>query len=329
MKGKQTHRHPSQVSETRSPPHEHRPVRGDPGPGPPIGVAELLIRGDFAADDADAGDVAYLPIGYCAGLTTVQAGCFLEAGRALRTDAAGLEGVELGLTLVATPEGADGRRGPAAGTGEPLAAGNLFKLAQGACGLEAVPAIEACVGGDEAGPNGLFKECEHDEPGDSEEAQKRSDQQAARAAERKPEQGAKNLAAVEGVDGENVENQQNDVCEEDRKNQLVSIWIRFPPIERIDGFPCDGQGNSQRNVHKRSCGDAPQGCAGALRGIDIGDAAERPEHDFIRGSTDGAAGKSMTKLVQQDDHEERQVFEGIPDDGAVLALPCLDFIQGD
>jgi hypothetical protein len=103
---------------------------------------------------------------------TVKAGRFLEARRTLRADPAGLEGIELGLTFVATPDRADGGRSSATGARESLAAWNLLKLAQGAGSFEAVPAIEACVGGDEAGPDGTGKEGKPDEPRDSEEAQK-------------------------------------------------------------------------------------------------------------------------------------------------------------
>src|SRR5580704_1754312 len=130
-----------------------------------------LPGGDLAADDADTGDVAYLPRGDRVRLTAVKAGCLVEALRTLRTDAAGLEGIELGLTFVATPDRADGRRSSATGARESLSARDLFKLAQCSGSFEAVPAIEAGVGGDEASPDGAREIGEDDEPGDSEEAQ--------------------------------------------------------------------------------------------------------------------------------------------------------------
>ena len=88
----------------------------------------------------------------------------------MRADPAGLEGVELGGTFVATPDGADRRRGPATGTREPLAPRNFFELAQGPGGFEAAPAVHAGISGDEAGPYGAGENGENDEPGYSEEA---------------------------------------------------------------------------------------------------------------------------------------------------------------
>ena len=167
-----------------------------------------LPGGDFAAYYADAGDVAYLPIGDRVGLTAIEAGGFFETRGALRTDAAGLEGVELGCTLIATPVGSDGRRGSATRAGESLAAGDFLKLAQGAGGFEAVPAIHAGIGGDEAQPDRLLPQCQQDKTGDPNKAENRSDQQAARSSERKPEQRAQDLTAIERIDGQNVEDKE-------------------------------------------------------------------------------------------------------------------------
>ncbi len=48
---------------------------------------------------------------------------------------------------------------------------------------------------------------------------------------RKPEQGAKNLAAIQGIDGQNVENQQENIDEPDRAQQLVEIRHGRGPTE--------------------------------------------------------------------------------------------------
>ncbi len=139
-------------------------------------------------------------------MAAVEAGRLLESSGTLRADAAGLEGVELGIALVAAPDGANGRRGSATGAGESLSAGDFLEVAQGARGFEAAPAIHSRVGGYQACPNGLGPHSQSDEPSDSKETKRRRDQEAARAPQRKPKQGAEDLATIEGVDGKNIKN---------------------------------------------------------------------------------------------------------------------------
>ena len=172
-----------------------------------FGVTDKLSCGDFAIHDADAGNVAHMPFRDWSLMAAVEAGCLFESSGTLRADAAGLEGVELGIAFVATPDWTDGRCGPAAGAGETLAPRNSLEIAQCARCFEAAPAVHSGVGSNQAGPYGLSPQSQSDEPGNSKETEGRRDQETARAAQRKPEEGAEDLATIEGIDGKNIKNQ--------------------------------------------------------------------------------------------------------------------------
>jgi hypothetical protein len=174
-----------------------------------------LPCGDFAADDADAGYVANLPIGDGVGLTAVEAGGFVETSSALRTHATLLKRIELGCALVTTPERAHGRWVAATRTGESRAPRNLFQFSQSAGSFESVPAIHPGIGGDQAQPDGLLVQRQKDKAGDPYKSENRCDEQAARAPEWEPEQRTEDLSAIEGVDGQDIEDEEIKIDGED------------------------------------------------------------------------------------------------------------------
>ena len=192
-----------------------------------------LACGDFAVHDADTGNVAHPPL--CDGclVPAIEAGGRFKSCGTLRADSAGLEGVELRIALVATPDWTNRGIGPATGAGETLAARDFLEVAQSARGFEAAPAVHSGVGGDQARPYGLSLECKQQQRRDSKESEKRGNQQAARSAQRKPEQGAQDLSAIEWVNGQDVEDEQNEIPAEQCRYQLLHIWHRGLPLQRI------------------------------------------------------------------------------------------------
>ena len=74
--------------------------------------------------------------------------------------------------------------------------------------LQPLPAVHQNECGDNSKPDGLKPQGEEDKAGHAEEADDRGRHQAAGASHDKPEQGPKNLAAIQRIDWEHVENQQ-------------------------------------------------------------------------------------------------------------------------
>ena len=73
-------------------------------------------------------------------------------------------------------------------------------------------------------PEGLSPEGKSDERGHTHEAEDGRDHQAAGASQHKPEQRAKNLAAIERIDGQDVEDQQDQklICKRRRATEEAS-----------------------------------------------------------------------------------------------------------
>ena len=73
--------------------------------------------------------------------------------------------------------------------------------------FESAPATHHHEDRDRSQPHVLPPQGETDEADDSDQAEDRGHHQAASATERKPEQRAKDLAAVEGINGQNIKDQ--------------------------------------------------------------------------------------------------------------------------
>ena len=116
--------------------------------------------------------------------------------------------------------------------------------------------------------------------GHADEADQSGHQQTARAAEHEPQQRAQDLPAVERVDRQHVEEQQAAVDVGDGRASASASGAERPAQRPAEPVEPD-QDRHQRDVHERSGRDAPQGRAGPLRRIDVGDAAEGPQHDLV------------------------------------------------
>ena len=129
-------------------------------------------------------------------------------------------------------------------------------------------------------------------------SENRSHIKAASAPHEKPQQGAKDLAAIERIDGQNVEDEQDDVDQQNPLEQVIGVGIGKRPSQRASRKIGGAENGQKSHVDQRPCGKAPQGGAGSLRRIDECDAAQRPEHDAVDRSTDLAASQGVAELVQ-------------------------------
>jgi hypothetical protein len=73
---------------------------------------------------------------------------------------------------------------------------------------QSAPAIHQHEDGNGPKPNVMRPEGETDESDDADETEDRGYHQASSAAQHKPEQRSKDLATIQGINGQNVENQQ-------------------------------------------------------------------------------------------------------------------------
>jgi len=74
--------------------------------------------------------------------------------------------------------------------------------------FESAPAVHQHEGGDGSVPNRPRPDGKADETGDANQAEDRGHLQAACPAQHEPQERPKNLATIQGIDGQDVENQQ-------------------------------------------------------------------------------------------------------------------------
>jgi hypothetical protein len=127
-----------------------------------------------------------------------------------------LEGVEGQPAFSALPEVSHRGRCLACWAGKPVPARQLCETQQGPRVLQAAPAIHQHEDGDRSEPDGFHPDGEGDNPGHAHKAKDRGHHQAAGSSEYKPEQRAKNLAAIQGINWQDIEDQQVLVNEPDR-----------------------------------------------------------------------------------------------------------------
>ena len=137
------------------------------------------------------------------------------------------------------------------------------------------------------------------------------------------------MPAIEGIDRQHVEDQQGPVNNADRLNERIDVGARLSPAQGVAQPPEHAQNGRQRHIHQRPRRDAPQGCAGPRRRRHIRHAAERPEHDLVGLPAHLPASQRMAKLMQQHDHEQREVLQHRPDHRRILARAEVDAIHRD
>jgi hypothetical protein len=110
--------------------------------------------------------------------------------------------------------------------------------------LQSAPAIHQNERGQNSEPHGLHSQREDDEPSHTEETDDRGRHQTASAAHYKPKQGPKNLAAIERINREHIEDQQAQVNQRDGSQQQEDVWHLLRQSERPH---CAAQDHEDRN----------------------------------------------------------------------------------
>lgn len=233
--------------------------------------------------------------------------------------------------FLAGPEIADGRGGMALRARAILAAGGVVEAEKQFGLFKTLDTVEEDENTNHAVPDGDLRR-DSKEPDRKEgqtayanKAQNGSGHQAAGAAEKKPQDGAEDLSAIEGINGEQIKNEEDEVDVPDGAevigNVAAPVGIGKPPQE--------GQNGNQEDVYQGTGGDAPEHGAGALRRSNIGHAAEGPENDLIRLSSDGTAGEGVPKLVDGDNEKQGEILKDVPGDGGIGAFAGFNFIERD
>ena len=134
-------------------------------------------------------------------------------------------------------------------TGKPITTRNLRDLQQRPCLLQAAPAIEEheyCNCGE---PHVADPKCEPDKANHSHKSQNGGDEQATCSSKNEPQQAAKDLAAVERVDRQHVEDKKTDVDAQDGANEPVFVRHRDRQIRRSRKHVKSEQDWRQRHIH--------------------------------------------------------------------------------
>ena len=167
---------------------------------------------------------------------------------------------------------------------------------------------------------------EQHEGATAEESEAGGDEEGFGEAELEPEEGLEHLAAVHGVDGEDIEEEEAEVDELQGESEGDGVFGGVLGEAVVGGEPEQGD---EGDVDEGAGGDAPEVGAGSVGGVDEGDAAEGPEEDIFGVAADLAGGEGVAEFVEEDDGEEGEVFGHGPDDGVVVAAVALDLPEGD
>ena len=127
----------------------------------------------------------------------------------------------------------------------------------------------------------MHRNSQQHQASDADEAEDRHDGQAPGASEQEPQQRAQDLAAVQGVDRQKVEDQQPEVDGHDRAQQAQHIRRRIKDPRESYQRAEQKQHGDQDHVHERSGRDTPEGRSRPLRRLYVSDTAQRPQHDTV------------------------------------------------
>src|SRR6185312_6280951 len=269
------------------------------------------------------------PLGEGVIVAAIEAAAAGEGGAAGGAGARGGKEIERLAAGGAVPEGAGGRGDAAGGTEEAGLAGQFGELAQGAGVAQAAPTTQKDKGINHSQPQIAGQERRQAEQAGPHDPNGGGGKQAASAAEGEPEQGAEDLAAIERVDGEEVEDEQAQVDVEQGMDEGERVGMGEHPERGGAGVPGEPQEGGEGDVDQGAGGKAPEGGAGARGRVHEGDAAQGPENDVVGVAADLAAGEGVSELVQGDDEEEGEVLGDVPAERGVGAGTALDLDQGD
>ena len=151
----------------------------------------------------------YNPLTHGTLSSTVQACCHSELGCAVWTDRLRLERIESFPALPAHPKVPDRRRCSARWTGKSVASRRFQNTRQRLRLSQSSPATRQDEHRQDSKPDGLHSQSENNKPSHADKTDDRGHHQTAGPSHRKPEQGPKNLTAVQWIDRQQIENQQD------------------------------------------------------------------------------------------------------------------------
>jgi len=142
--------------------------------------------------------------------------------------------------------------------------------------------------------------------------------------DKEPQNRAQNLPAVERIERHDVEDQQEGV--DNPHHAEVFRRVRRQMHERGQVIESKRY-RDQNHIHQRPGRDRPERRTRALRRLDKGDAAQRPEKNFVRFASHRARGQGVAEFVHQHDGENRQQLDEVPDFGVIIRLAILELLE--
>ena len=146
-----------------------------------------------------------------------------EARRALRTGRVIGKRVELGPARTATPKIAGGRRGMTNRARVPFPARRFGDAGETLCELVSFPTAHADERRNDAQPDRLRPECQNDKTRRAHKSDDRGHRQTLQRPDDKPEQRPENLAAIERIDREEIEDEDHEIHQRHGINKLMDI----------------------------------------------------------------------------------------------------------
>lgn len=178
-------------------------------------------------------------------------------------------------------------------------------------------------------PKRFFLQSEQTKTSHADETNGGGDFQAANRADPEPKQGAKDLAAIEWIDGQHIEDQQPEIDGSNHTDEVTEIRPLQMPSS-ADGEQVEKENRRyERDIDQRSRRDAPELRASAERRMDVCRAAERPENDLFGLTARLAASEGVAKLMGEDDRKQREVFGDRPNRRRVERHALTDGIVGE
>lgn len=144
-----------------------------------------------------------------------------------------------------------------------------------------------------------------------------ANQQGFGVTELEPQQGLQDLPAVQRVNRQHIEEEQEDVYRLKDVGEDMGVPARVLGQAVTETEPED---RNQGQIHQGAGGDAPQVRAGPWRGFYVSNPPKWPEQDIVRCPADLTGGERVAKFVQQDDgkkgnilgHGPSQILIGVP-----------------
>ncbi len=164
--------------------------------------------------------------------------------------------------------------------------------------------------------DGLESQADDDETAPGDGADDASDMKRLWVAEYGPKEFLEEAAAVHGICGDEVEEEEHLVYVGHEQADHGDIDVEFAVAIDMEGE--DGKSESangpegwpENRIDEGSAEGGDELCADVVGRLDEGDSSEGPEDDVVRDSADGFAGEGVSEFVEEDGSEEEAHEEG-------------------